>query len=588
MSRLVRLFEIDLRSLAAMRIGVAITALYCLFVLAPDLGPFFTADGLTPADRSAPHFRWGGFTPLVWLTSYPAVLAVWAAGVLAGLALLVGFHGRWAAFALWLVWMSLAQRNGFITQGGDRLLILLLFWSIFLPVSARFSIDHALTPEAEKGPGAVVSVATVGLLFQVLHVYVFGALLKTSEAWAPNGAAVYVALHLDTFVTDFGVWVRQFGAILQILTLFVFCIELFAPALLFFPDRRLVVRRVTLALLICMHVGFRVFLHIGHFWMVSLASLMAYAPGGWWDWIARRRGGAGRIEIWYDRDCGFCRKTALILKEFFLTADVPVRPAQDHPEIGPLLEREVSWVVVDATGRRRLHWDAVAYVTRQNPLLAPIGWLAWGFGAVGLGRPAYDLIGRRRKALGRVTRWLRPPRRLVPRVGPAVSVFLGVVIVFGLLWNLRPHVGDLIPGRIAAAASAAGLTQDWTMFAPAPPAEDGVPVVTVRPAADPSAALNLYPRPPVAADADLRAYDHFPSYRWRKYLNNLRFLRQVDDPHFEDYMRLYAAHACAVAERATGARPAAINVTLRMNRTLSNYGSEDFTDDWGDWPCPPR
>ena len=53
-------------------------------------------------------------------------------------------------------------------------------------------------------------------------------------------------------------------------------------------------------------------------------------------------------------------------------------------------------------------------------------------------------------------------------------------------------------------------------------------------------------------------------------------------------MRRYVAHACAVAERATGAQPEAINVTLRMNRTLSNYGSEDFTDDWGDWPCPPR
>ncbi|MEM7545280.1 MAG: HTTM domain-containing protein [Pseudomonadota bacterium] len=581
MDRLRLLFSIDLRSLAAMRIGLAITSLYALAVLAPDLATFYSDHGLTVRDWDAPHQRYGGLSVL--LLSGGAWLAwlLWTVGVVASLIFLVGWRGRVAAAVLWVVWVSFTSRNAFVVQGGDQLMGLLLFWCMFLPISARFSVDQALTPQDRHGPQSICSVATVGLLLQVLYVYVFGALMKTSEVWFPNASAIYVALHLDTFVTGLGIWLREYGLLMQLLTLFVFLLELLTPILLFFPDARLWVRKVTLALLIDMHIGFRFFLHIGHFWMVSLSSLMAYVPSDWWNWLAAQwwRADQKRFEIWYDRDCGFCRKVALILKVFFLPPGIPVRPAQDHPEIGPLLEREVSWVVVDGTGRRWLHWDAVALVMRQNILLRPLGWLAALYGWVGLGRPTYDLIGRSRGDLGLVTRLLSAPRVLVGMPGRITSAALALIILLVFGWNLA-HVTPLapaIPAPAEVALRAAGKSQFWGMFAPSPPLRDSIPIVTVVDGDD----ANLFLKPPRADRFD-HWVDHFPSHRWRKYLNNLRIMDEVTR---KLYLRRYANHACGIAAARSPAT--AIRIELITRQTTAGFSRTEEVENWGTWPCPP-
>ena len=586
MTRLAALFAIDLRSLAAFRIGLAISSLYALIILAPDLGAFFTSEGLTPADMSAPHAYRAKFALLTWLDGYGWAAAVWAIGVAASTALLLGWRTRTAALAAWIAWLALISRNGFIVLGGDHLLLLLMFWAMFLPVAGRFSIDHALDPAATRNaPESVTSVATVGVLLQVLYVYVFGALLKIGDAWWPNGSAIYLALHLDTFVTDFGVWFRQFALPMQLLTFFVFAIELWAPLLLFFPDRGMRLRKATLFLLICMHLGFRVFLRIGHFWMVSLSSLALYAPADWWAWISRRywREEQRRIEIWYDRDCGFCLKTALILREFFLPEGVSVRPAQEHPEYGPILEREVSWIVVAPDGARRLHWDAVVYVMSQSVLLKPFGWLAALYGAIGLGRPTYDLIGRSRARLGLATRLLTPASARPRPLGAPTAVFLCLVIAAVFFWNMRhvsPRVDEAFPAALEQSMFRIGLNQKWGMFAPTPPTDDGYPeVVALTPA---PGDLNLWARPHAGIGPPERWFDPFPSHRWRKYLNNLRIL---DEESRAPYLRRYADYACRAARVEYGEGVAGVRFTLRMNRTRGGFGSEDYSTDWGDWPC---
>ncbi len=582
MARLARLFAIDLRSLAAFRIGLAIASIYALSVIAPDLAAFYTDDGLVPRAWGTPHQRDGGLSILMLSGDLWLVWLLWGVGLVASLALLAGWRGRIAAAVLWLVWLSFTSRNTFVVQGGDRLIAHLLFWAMFLPITARFSVDHALRRRDDDLPAQVLSVATVGLLLQVLYVYVFGALMKTSPIWIEHFSAIYLALHLDTFVTGAGVILREFGPIMLLLTGFVYLLELWSPLFLFFPDRRQLVRKVTLALLVAMHVGFRVFLHIGHFWMVSLSSLMSYVPGDFWDWLSRRvwRAEVHRMEIWYDRDCGFCLKVALLLREAFLPGTVPVRPAQDHAEIGALLASEVSWVVVDGTGRRWLHWDAVALVMRANALLRPLGWIAAGIGAIGVGRPLYDAIGRNRHSLGALTRWLSPPARLSVRLPSLLSALLAVVIVLVFGWNLRqvaPQVMPPFPAPLEAGMRFIGLNQQWGMFAPSPPTDDAIPIVTAL--GQGQEGRNLFLIPPGATPDNW--YQAFPSHRWRKYINNLRIL--PEDVR-RGYLAIYAVHACKVTAEA-GQPAEAIQIEMLRRRTLTGYERAAFRDDWGIWPC---
>ncbi|MEX2517992.1 MAG: HTTM domain-containing protein [Paracoccaceae bacterium] len=591
-ARLGGLFSIDLRSLALFRVLLAIAILYSALILAPDLGAFFTDQGVLDrsAQRAAAPY---GRISLLMLSGalWPAVL-VWIGLVLAALALLFGWRARIAAFLAWVFYLSFAGRNGMIMQGGDSLIILLLFWAMFLPVSALFSVDAAIANEDHRAAPPYLSAATVGLLLQVVHVYVFGALLKTSPIWREDGAAVWLAIHLDSFATPLGFWLRHFILLTGFLTFFVLLLELLAPCLLFFPDARQRVRTVALAMLAAMHVGFRLFLDIGHFWLVSLASLAAFLPAPVWDRIAARywRPEQRRIEIWYDRDCGFCLKTARLLREFFLPRAVPIRPAQDDPRIGALLERENSWVVVDGSGRERLRWDAVAFVMRQSPLLRPLGWLAGLYGAVGLGRPTYRLIGNSRGALGRLTGALFRPRAVIFRPGRAVSSLLALVIALCFGWNMREHFKDAAESgpygvAVQRAAGAFGFTQRWSMFAPYPATADGYPLIAATMGG--GSVLDLFRRPPAPPEAvaPTQVRDHFPSYRWRKYINNIAFLPEEER---RERFRAYAAWACRRANTDVAAHARALRVSIDFIGARTIEGGRRAPIRWpiGAWDCP--
>jgi hypothetical protein len=72
---------------------------------------------------------------------------LFAIAALVAIALLVGYRTRLATVLLALL-ASLQARNPTLIQGGDNLLLLLLFWGMFLPLGARFAIDAALDRRA--------------------------------------------------------------------------------------------------------------------------------------------------------------------------------------------------------------------------------------------------------------------------------------------------------------------------------------------------------------------------------------------------------------------------------------------------------
>lgn len=574
-ARIRGLLTIDYRSLAAFRIMCGATMVWWLVVVAPDLGAFYTDAGVISRDALNAHKPIGYPTLLRSVDSYGLVFAIWCFGLAGGLMMVVGWRSRLAAFMCWLACLALIGRNPLVTQGGDTLITLMAFWAMFLPTGAVFSVDAALHQENRRGEGAL-NLATFGLMAQTIYVYVFGALLKTDPVWIPSGSAVYVAAHLDSFATPFAHWFRQFALPMFALTWFVFWIELLAPALLMFPDRRLRVRSVTLALLMLMHVGFRLFLNIGHFWLASLTSLTAFIPSVWWDAVGRRHWRGRRYEIWYDRDCGFCRKVGSILREFFLPRETPLRPAQDHPEIGPLLEREVSWVLVDHTGARRLHWDAVAYVMRQSVLLAPFGWAATVYGWIGLGAPTYRLIGDSRGVLGAVTNLLLRPRMTVFSLSTPARIIVIAAILFGFGWNMRHVVGwsassAAFPAPVLETGRALGWTQYWNMFAPAPPPQDGYPVVIGR-TAD-GAEWDVFQDPPAPVDFARPAYMArvFESHRWRRYANYILWTRSKTRPLLlAEFTRFLCQRAAA-----RGTPVETVEIVWLINTTLPGYVSRD-------------
>lgn len=579
-------FEIDVRSLAALRVVLATAIISRLVGIFPDFVAFLSDDGVLPRSLLFEHTP-SSLSSVYFLNGTPAfALVILFIHLAAALMLLVGFRTRTATVVCWVLGVSLAMRNPYISTGGDTLAALLLFWGMFLPLGATFSADAALADERPHAR-SYVSVATAGLLLQAMYVYFFGALMKTGPEWLPNGSAVYAALHFETTATHLAHWLRQHTSVTYYLTFFVFGIELLSPLLLFSPVRTAMLRMIVLPAYAFMHIGFRIFLSIGNFWLVSLSSLCAFAPREAWDQLERLywREEHKSITIHYEGECGFCRKTSLLLREYFLPREARVLAATS--EFRDLLEREQSWIVTDWRGRRYLHWNALVFVCSQSLLARPLGLLLWGLGALGIGRPLYNLIGKKRRSLSMLAPRLRPPSLGVTTSKP-LQLALYAVIGFCLLWNVREAAGVRTPSFLQGpveAARAFGLLQRWTMFAPMPQLTYAVPVVegTLENGERvdvlnnrPSTPSYQWPRYPI---------DAVRSSAWRKYFNTIGIHSEA---HAREYFAAYATFVCSSWNTAHRDGPPIrrVTITLLIGRTLSHGVSDRHERRVYAYECP--
>lgn len=481
-----RLFAIDLRTLALFRALLGAVVFADLAMRAADLRTFYTDDGVMPRDWMVQ------FNGLWRLTLYAVNGEPWFATMLFGvemlaaLAFLFGWRLRLASVILFVLNGSLLNRDQMVLLGGDILIQCLLFWSMFLPLAARWSVDAALAEPKPALPNPHLSWASAGLLVQVLSVYFFSALLKTGREWIPDGTAVDFALQIDGYATPIGVWLRGFYPLTHMLSYGVWFLELLGPLVALSPVFNRPLRFAVMLMLMGMHTGFLFCLALGPFPFISLTSLTALAGGWLWDALERRGarrerklGGSG-LRIYYDRDCGFCLKSCLLYKMFLILPRAMIAPAQDTPRAKTLLEANYSWVVIDHDDRAYLKWPAFVLLLKRSPLFFWLGFLldpaAWGRWTLAPGNWTYDFVGRHRGGFGAITARLLPyhSRRFDTPWwirNPLAGFFL--IVIFA--WNLcsvhalpRPLYAALTPPfRILR------IDQLWDMFAPFPSKEDG-------------------------------------------------------------------------------------------------------------------
>ena len=554
-ARLGAVFGIDPRSLALFRVALGALLIADLALRARDLSAFYTDAGvLTRAHWAALAHRWHwSLHAASGEAAFQA--ALFALAALAAAALAIGYRTRLASVGSFVLLASLVNRNPLVLQGGDVLLVVMAFWAMFLPLGMRWSVDAALdaalrddpnAPRAASRPYAPhLSVATAAVILQTLYLYFFTALLKTGAPWRESFDAARNALGLRHFATPLGQWLSDFEAPLRAATAYVLAVEFVAPFLvlgaLLWPVRRhfaavfAATRLGGLALLASLHAGFLLLLHIGLFPLIDFMSLTVLVPGLLWAWLAGRRSAGplapdrstarpGReVTLYYDVDCGFCLKMCTLLREFLLAGDTRILPAQDHPEIFRIMEREDSWVVTDAAGTPHVRWHAMALLFRQRAVLRPLGRLMATRPFVGLGDRLYRAVARHRGRMGRWSARALPWRPLRARAGVAGSALAGAFLAIVTAYNVveLPGVDADLPVWIERPARLARVDQRWDMFAPFPLTYSLYPLVpgTLRS----GETVDVY-ESTSSADGWLAPdgfYGLYPNYRWRKYLGRV-------------------------------------------------------------------
>jgi hypothetical protein len=272
-----RCFGVDLRSLAAMRVAIGLILLADLWGRAPYLASHYGDRGIVPRSTLT-HFSLHalGGSPLLTAGLF-GVAAVFAA------MLLVGWRTRLATCASWILLVSLHLRNPYVTDGGDRLLALLLFWGMFLPFGARFSIDARLRPAAAPAANLFFSVASLALLLQVAFHYIFSALLKHPGLWLIDGTAVYFALHVDLITRPLGRTLLEYPFLLGLASRGAYLLELLGPFLLFVPVGTRYFRLGIAAAFILFHLFLAACLYLALFPFICIAAWLAFLPGDLWD-----------------------------------------------------------------------------------------------------------------------------------------------------------------------------------------------------------------------------------------------------------------------------------------------------------------
>ena len=527
MDRWQTVFSVDLRALALFRIGLSLLILANLFILAFDLSDFYTDNGimprrLWPLATDSWHWSLHAASGQTWYQILLFALSACVA-VLLG----VGYKTRLMSILTWALLVSLVNRNHFILQAGDQLLLALSFWSMFLPLHARYSVDAALDSRYQHSPNDITtrsnqyfSIATVAVILQILYLYFFTALLKTGDAWRVTMDAAFYAVNLEHFATPIGRFMRDYPLMLSLSTAYVVLVEFLAPLVALSPVLHTPLRLFAVALLYSLHIAFLLMLHIGLFPWIDFVALLLLIPTAAWDRLLhfRIRSDTSAIQIYYDQDCGFCKKTALIFREFFLHRSVAIFSAQSDANMGPLLERENSWVVTDKHKQRYLHWHAVNFVIGRTPLFKPMAWLMNIPPLLQTGNKLYAKIGASRIKLSSLSARFLPYVKISLKpslAGQLIAAFFLCAVTITNIASLK-SLNVRAPEIVANAIKLVRLDQRWGMFAPKPLVYSVYPVVTgvLRDGRN----VDVFNQSLEAPDwsPPLDGYSAYPGYRWRK------------------------------------------------------------------------
>ncbi len=189
----------------------------------------------------------------------------------------------------WIFTISLHNRNAVILNGGDTLMGNLLFFSMFVPLGAYFSIDSLQnSSQNKKTSNQVLTLGTLAILLQVAFMYIFTAILKMrTDVWQ-SGKAIYHSLSLCQCVTPFGEYLLQFKQILEFLTSVVLYFELIGPFLMFMPILNGQIRLILIILFFILQVGFGATLTICLFPWASVVAILPFLPPYFWDSVLKK------------------------------------------------------------------------------------------------------------------------------------------------------------------------------------------------------------------------------------------------------------------------------------------------------------
>ncbi len=514
------IFSLDLRSLALFRVTLGCVILMDLYQRSLTLSQNYTDSGNLPREVLRSYFVFSPLHTLTGSTAGEAFLFILQA--LLAILLIIGYRTRLVTLLSFLFHISLVQRNLPIVEKQNMVPGVLLLWSLFLPLNAYWSVDRALDRFEKKIPDSIASVATAGYLMQTLVMYLTTALYKWRFAPWKDGQALWMTLHVDTYVQPIGQWLLQFPMLLKGLSYGSLFVEGVVPFFLLVAWNIDFFRMFFFEALLFLHISIWLTLFIGVFQPASVVAIIAFLPSSFWEHLSRQfywpLGGA---KLYFDADCGFCRKSVLLFQTFLGLPKSMIMTAQEKGgEILRTMKENNSWVFEDENGKLYAKYDVFLELLTRSPIFkwsvrifssAPLRWI---------GGKVYGRVSGNRSFHSKMIRWLsyRPLSIDLSLRSKIAAAFMSLLILFTNLinfWGLSFPWGP----RVTQAFHIFYLNQRWAMFS-------NLQVVPagwfnfIGTLAD-GTLIDLRSGGPATWEKPVRSTDLFPNTQSRAYWNNL-------------------------------------------------------------------
>lgn len=194
-------FYLDLRSLALCRILIGSVLAVFVIILWLNFQTFFTDNGVASRTLAVGELKSRFLFSLFFLSELPLYSHfLMFMFFISAIALIIGYHARWAAIVCWYLFCCLEARNQAFWHAGDYYLRSILFWFFFLPIDAKFSVKKKLN---FSGKNQIYSFATVVFILQILISYFFAGVSKLHFNWF-QGNSLPAVLRSGMYASELG------------------------------------------------------------------------------------------------------------------------------------------------------------------------------------------------------------------------------------------------------------------------------------------------------------------------------------------------------------------------------------------------
>ncbi len=406
----------------------------------------------------------------------------------------VGWHSRWASVVTFFLVCGIHERNLQVFDGSDNVLRVMLFWMMFMPTGARYSVDAVL--RSARGLPTITHASALPIRMgqvQIAWVYLSTIIYKWPGVEWRNGTALRIALGLDhLFTRALGHWVYNQEWLTIIGTHYTVVAEISILPLIFLPWSREQAAKFLgikkrpvpwwtpgqptlkgLAILLGMglHLGIATMMSVGHFSYIMISSYFLLYEPEWIEGVIQvlnldRIWGRGKTKVLYDGERVSSARTAEVLRGFDVYHRLELVSIRDRgalANVGSLSKAALGerLHVVGPNGEVSAGFEAWTRIARRLPALIVPGLLGALLNPL-IGSTVDRAFARRQAQLDKGPKrpedepsgvpgpsiggwlWLQVPEGL-RNIGTGVLYATLAVLMFFCMWFSLPKDGKIPP-----------------------------------------------------------------------------------------------------------------------------------------------